>query len=239
MDEYSLSQIMHKTFTTLSQLKYYVNYGLLPHTIFEDKILMTPEQVKRIYEIKLFINMNFSLKEIKIIFDNATKTNIQLVLTHYYALHWIATKNFYLEFNRIICENNLEKPFSTLSFKLLSNFATTPTILTILFAAKKEWYQNDFEKKFLKNFRKQVYKHFIDYNSSKYKEVIKSLELVFEEFYDFLVSKELDSWLYFYGFIHWITWEPRYLKEMKRLTKINFSTEICEIALKWIILRTN
>ncbi|ARU91717.1 hypothetical protein SCLARK_001158 [Spiroplasma clarkii] len=185
MNEYSLSQIMRKTFTTLSQLKNYVKHGLLDDSIFEDKVLMTPEQVKRIYEIKLFINMNFSLKEIQIIFANATKSNIQSIFKYYYALHWIDTKSFYMEFDRIICEDNLEKPFSTLSFNLLSNYAITPSILTILFSAKKEWYQNESDKFFIKNFRKQVYKHFTDYNSSKYDDISQRLTSIFEEFFTF------------------------------------------------------
>ncbi|AHI53006.1 MerR family transcriptional regulator [Spiroplasma culicicola] len=235
--KYNSKIIRRKTQSSLKQIKHYIEKGILRPEILSDVLLMNDQDIERLYHIKLLLEIGFNLEHIKIILDNINKQNLITIFDHFLDSY----KTWFEIFNNkyeIYKDKNLIKLDDRSYFGFFKSELIARTVMYELYEKRYLWYQKEEYKIKLKKIRKNIYSCFKEFNDNKL--IYEMVSKYFSELYEFLNDNFLNrSPLYFICWIKWLTNEPRYIKEMRRITQFNYSNEIFEMSLIWIIKITN
>ncbi|AXK51679.1 MerR family transcriptional regulator [Spiroplasma alleghenense] len=221
--------------TSHKQITLYVGKGLLPKTIIkeENKIELNLEELNNLFKIKMLQKIGFSLDNIKVFLDNLTsERNLFLIFHDFLESEKKGLDKLVLTLNEIEQDNeNLAKKEA---FYFSNKIIIAPYIAIDVFEIKKKWFEDDEKKNFLRKWRKTFYSLFLNYESNL---EIEKDKVIFEKLDSldnfFSENSNFNSKIYFFSFINWLTCEPRYIKEMKRICKYNYSNEITNATIKW------
>ncbi|QEH61246.1 hypothetical protein SCHIN_v1c00480 [Spiroplasma chinense] len=236
---WGISLLKRKAFTTLPQIKSYIRSGLFEEKKKNEKYDFDLKKIKRLLYIKMLSELKFRHENIKLILTDLCEKAINDALIYYFDIEKNDRLNFYKNIDLFLNNDEALNIYNTTTFKFLSNSSFAPVLLTRLFISKKNWYEDEKSKCFLKANRKAIYSAFINFNVTKIECVLELIKVHFIELRNFLKERGYVKWIDFLAFIYWLITEPRYIKEMKRFTKINVAKDIFDLALSFIIEETN
>ncbi|ASP28464.1 hypothetical protein SCORR_v1c06920 [Spiroplasma corruscae] len=220
--KYDSKFIRHKTNSSLRQIKNYIEKNLLSKEIINNKLEMDDLELSELYKIKFLKQMGFTLEELKIIKDNLDDNTLNSLFIIFVDKEKKLLTNLENNLHNYLLNNYVEVNRDT--FGYFSSETLFKGIMYELYDLRKQWYENEETKHFIKKLRKNLYislSLFIKENS------FDSLYDNFKILNNFLKSSlENYSIIYFICLIKWWTIEPRYIKQIKNKLGFNYGPEL-------------